>query len=408
MFQRSMPRCWPVAAKHIATVLFTFAGSDDGGGITVGMARLTEQCGESERTIQRAQSFLRSSGFLVDEGSFRPRPGVTVPARRLVLQAILDARTAEDVALAAGKKRVGRGDNPDRGDIPDTGDISDARGDSSDTGRGDISDVRGDSTDTGGVTFLTERGVSSDTQTKDVTERKITESINQAPLRVGSEGAPNHDLFPVEQFSATDVRPAASAPKQTPGVPSAAQQETPQPPARRATAGIGAAAEEAAEIWNRVCSPALPAVSRVTTERRRKFAKCFSEELGHSLETWEAACRATVADDFCCGAGDRGWRATFDWLVRPGNCTRRLEAAQSPPTTTPRRQRQDSIALAEAFRNGGRAKPDRRLDAYNALAGNAPGTPFSMAEMFMSGGKRPPAHAGPTIDLDPEDWGQTS
>lgn len=96
LWHRSMPRSWPSTVKHVATVLFTFAKYDDGSGIMCSVKTLAEQAGESERTVQRVQQFLRDNDFLVDVGNYYPTPHVVIPVRRLVLEAIQAVRQLED------------------------------------------------------------------------------------------------------------------------------------------------------------------------------------------------------------------------------------------------------------------------------------------------------------------------
>jgi len=83
-------------------------------------------------------------------------------------------------------------------------------------------------------------------------------------------------------------------------------------------------------IWNRICGSRLPVVSKVTDQRRKAFAARFKDSLGADLANWEAVCRAIVADNFLTGGGERGWCATFDWIIRPGKITNILESLSRP------------------------------------------------------------------------------
>ena len=92
-FHLSLPTYWSGTVKHIASVLFTFAGSSDGGGICASIATIAKHAGERGRTVERVLRQLRAGGFLADDGwrvFDRPSGGgkVRVRARRLVLAAI--------------------------------------------------------------------------------------------------------------------------------------------------------------------------------------------------------------------------------------------------------------------------------------------------------------------------------
>jgi hypothetical protein len=97
-FHLSLPREWSGTKKHIASVLFTFASSNDGGGICASIKTLARHAGEHERTVERVLRELRSQGMLVDDGfrTFERQNGdkLRVKMRRLLLSAI---RRVEEV-----------------------------------------------------------------------------------------------------------------------------------------------------------------------------------------------------------------------------------------------------------------------------------------------------------------------
>ena len=43
------------------------------------------------------------------------------------------------------------------------------------------------------------------------------------------------------------------------------------------------------------------------------------------MDEWTAVIQRIQASDFCSGAGNTGWVATFDWLLKPDTATKVLE-----------------------------------------------------------------------------------
>lgn len=172
-FHRWMPRSWSAITKHVAAVLFTYAGRDDGGGISCSVRTLSIQAGEPERAIQRVQAFLREGGFLVDEGHMTIRPGHTIPLRRLVLEAMREARSKEDA----------QGTAPDSGDTP------------------------GDTVDTGGVSGLSRGGgVSGGTQTESKKDNRKDSCPHEVP-----RGDHQPGLLFQEQLPTKGIEPEKNA-----------------------------------------------------------------------------------------------------------------------------------------------------------------------------------------------------
>ena len=110
--------------------------------------------------------------------------------------------------------------------------------------------------------------------------------------------------------------------------------DTPLPPPGRAspareTPDCGAIVEQ----YNSICT-ALPKV-RDLTEPRKKAIKYALKRLGQ--EGLTELFRKTAASDFLCGKKG-GWKASFDWILKPANLTKILEgnfdnAAPEPQTT---------------------------------------------------------------------------
>lgn len=67
------------------------------------------------------------------------------------------------------------------------------------------------------------------------------------------------------------------------------------------------------EIWNEHCGK-LPKVQRTNRSRDSKIAVRWKEQ---SPDEWVGTVKKIAASDFCNGKSNTGWRATFDWLIKP-------------------------------------------------------------------------------------------
>lgn len=84
--------------------------------------------------------------------------------------------------------------------------------------------------------------------------------------------------------------------------------------------------EKAVSAWNENCGP-LPKVKQLTSGRQEKIRTRLSGN-PKFLDTLLAATRKAATTRFLCGGGDRGWKATFDWMIgNDENATRVLEGA---------------------------------------------------------------------------------
>ena len=110
--------------------------------------------------------------------------------------------------------------------------------------------------------------------------------------------------------------------------------DTPLPPPGRASPARETPDYKAiVEQFNSVCT-ALPKV-RDLTEPRKKAIKSALKRLGG--EGLTELFRKTAASEFLCGKNG-GWKASFDWILKPANFTKILEgnynnAAPEPQTT---------------------------------------------------------------------------
>lgn len=71
--------------------------------------------------------------------------------------------------------------------------------------------------------------------------------------------------------------------------------------------------EQIVASWNEVCSP-LPEVLKLSSERRRKLLARIRADAEFSSKLVAAVQRAKQTP-FLCGAGERGWKANFDWFI---------------------------------------------------------------------------------------------
>jgi len=68
------------------------------------------------------------------------------------------------------------------------------------------------------------------------------------------------------------------------------------------------------DIWNSNCGQ-LSKV-RGTTEKRNKLCNARLKE-NPSEEYWISVVKEISQNNFCLGRNDRGWKANFDWLLKP-------------------------------------------------------------------------------------------
>jgi hypothetical protein len=124
--------------------------------------------------------------------------------------------------------------------------------------------------------------------------------------------------------------------RQVPEIPSELRREEEQE-LRREQEGEGAAAPAALlSTWN-AHRGELPEALRLTPDRHRHAKARLAE---HSdLAWWVDVVRRMALSAFCRGeTGQKGWRADFDFLVRPGTAEKVLEgkyggSAREPPFT---------------------------------------------------------------------------
>ena len=104
----------------------------------------------------------------------------------------------------------------------------------------------------------------------------------------------------------------------------------------------------------------LPAAGAMTPERRRRCERWLAA--GFTPEEFLSAVRCAAATPFLAGAGDRGWRADFDWLIaNRRNASKVLEGKYAP-----NRSRLGTNGRARAGRPGSAWQPP--ADLYTGMA----------------------------------------
>lgn len=81
--------------------------------------------------------------------------------------------------------------------------------------------------------------------------------------------------------------------------------------------------KKAFDNWNLIAQElGLPIAEKLTPDRRRKLRQRLSE---HSLDDWNRALRNIADSEFLLGKGNRGWRASLDFMLQPSSFMKVLE-----------------------------------------------------------------------------------
>lgn len=94
----------------------------------------------------------------------------------------------------------------------------------------------------------------------------------------------------------------------------------------------------------------LPVPKKLTPERQKAAVARLKDSCGGDLEGWREACRQVQRSSFLTGGGPRGWRADWDWLLKPTNLMKISEGKYD-----------DQPGAASARHHGG------RIDRMNAV-----------------------------------------
>lgn len=88
--------------------------------------------------------------------------------------------------------------------------------------------------------------------------------------------------------------------------------------------------EDVLNRYNDICV-SLPKAHKLSQERKRHIKACFTQKF--TLEDFEKAFRTVQNTPFLRGENDRGWHATFDWIIKPANLLKVIEGQYGPVST---------------------------------------------------------------------------
>ncbi|MCF1251962.1 helix-turn-helix domain-containing protein [Pseudomonas putida] len=135
-----------------------------------------------------------------------------------------------------------------------------------------------------------------------------------------------YTLTPAAYAPGTACPPAPDAPR-TVKEPSI----EPSPDGERVPRSPSCPVQDIVDLFNRVLTPALPAVVLVSEARKKQLRARWNQSAVHqSLEFWSEYFADVARSDFLMGraAGKFGaapFRATFDWLIAPSNFVKVVE-----------------------------------------------------------------------------------
>jgi len=160
---------------------------------------------------------------------------------------------------------------------------------------------------------LRANGYHNDRADLEITRREEKRKKQSEAGRLGAEATHRKDLERHGECHIEKVADALARPQPHP---------QPQPePEKTHTVSVSA---NLVSFWNANRGP-LPEVLKVTRGRTDKIGSRVQVDPNFP-ETFKGAVRKVTETPFCCGAGERGWKATFDWLIaNDTNCVAVLE-----------------------------------------------------------------------------------
>lgn len=83
------------------------------------------------------------------------------------------------------------------------------------------------------------------------------------------------------------------------------------------------------KMYNRICV-SLPKARQLSPERKRHIKSCFSQKF--TCQDFEKAFHIMQDTPFLRGENERGWRPSFDWIIRSANLLKVLEQRYGAPS----------------------------------------------------------------------------
>ena len=88
------------------------------------------------------------------------------------------------------------------------------------------------------------------------------------------------------------------------------------------------AAEELVDIWNKTTQPKLSLQEvNLTPKRSTQLLRIFNSVFKQSTQDWTQYCEKISSTGFLTGKADSGFKAYFDWAIKPTNAAKVLEGA---------------------------------------------------------------------------------
>jgi hypothetical protein len=78
-------------------------------------------------------------------------------------------------------------------------------------------------------------------------------------------------------------------------------------------------------VWQIECGDVLSVPRKMDRARIAACVARFKDSFNRDLEQWRALCREITASSFCRGGGKQGWKADFDWALKPTSIRNLLE-----------------------------------------------------------------------------------
>jgi DNA-binding MarR family transcriptional regulator len=118
----------------------------------------------------------------------------------------------------------------------------------------------------------------------------------------------------------------------------AVAEQTVEQTAAQRRAEDGSIANAMLAIWQSECGDTLPVPRKLDRSRTVTCRARFRDSFHQDLEQWRGLCREIRASAFCCGGGNRAWKADFDWALKPKSIRNLIEGKYRDNGSSSRRR----------------------------------------------------------------------